>query len=179
MKNKEKIGAFRSFSTLYVLGITFVGLKLINYLQWTFKLVRNWDLPGEPFFSKVNLINSTEEISITAYLIFAIAYIIIFGFIILGLYQLNETVKLFDQKRIFHNEVSIAFRKSGKSFLFFAFGTLLIDIVFLIWAKTSNMLTDLLSTELYIFLIIGYLMFFLSDVFKEGVHIREENDLTI
>ncbi|WP_343854668.1 DUF2975 domain-containing protein [Fulvivirga kasyanovii] len=181
MKNKAKNTGkgIKAFNTIYIIGIVFAGVKLIDYLQWTFQLIKKWSLPDEPFFSKVNLINSNVEISVTAYLMFAIAYIIVFGFIILGLYQLNATTKLFAEKKIFQEEVSLAFRKAGKSFLAFAFGTLVIDVAFLAWAKTSNRVIDLLSIELLIFVIFGYLMVFLSEIFKEGITIREENELTI
>ncbi len=177
--NKKKNNRFKAFSTLYIIGLLFVGSKLVDYLKWTFQLVKNWNLPEEPFFSKVNLINSSVDVTVKVYLIFAIAYIIAFGFIILGLYQLNQLTKLFDEKMIFQEEVSTAFRKAGKSFLIFAFGTLIIDIALLAWARTSSMVLDLLSTELIVFIILGYLMFFLSDIFKEGIIIREENELTI
>jgi hypothetical protein len=181
MKNKTKNTnkGITSFNTIYMFGVAFATLKLIDYTQWTFQLVKRWRLPEEPFFSKVNLVNSNVEISITAYLIFAIAYIIVFGFIILGLYQLNKTTKLFHEKNIFQEKVGSTFKKAGKSFLAFAYGTFIIDVAFLVWANTSNMFTDLLSTELLVFLILGYLMFFLADIFKEGITIREENELTI
>ena len=178
MKRKTEKG-FNAFNSIYIIGIIFATTKLIDYLQWTFQLVKKWGIPAKPFFSKVNPINSDVEISVTAYLIIAIAYIIVFGFIILGLYQLNKTTKLFADQKVFQKEVSSAFRKAGRSFLSFAFGTLLIDIAFLAWAKTSSRVIDLLSTELLVFLILGYLMFFLSDVFKKGITLQEENELTI
>ena len=177
IKNTDK--GIKAFNTIYIIGIVFALMKLIDYLQWTFQLVKKWRLPDEPFFSKVSLLNSNVEISITAYLIFAIAYIAVFGFIVLGLYQLNRTTKLFAEKIIFQQEVSIAFKKAGKSFLTFTFGTLIIDVAFLVFAQTSSRVIDLLSTELLVFLILGYFMFFLSDIFKEGITLKEENDLTI
>ena len=176
-KNTDK--GIKAFNSIYIIGIFFAIGKLVEYLQWTFQLIKKWSLPDEPFFSKVNLINSNVEISMTSYLIFALAYILVFGFIILGLYQLNETTKLFAEKNIFQENVGSAFRKAGKSFLTFAFGTLIIDIAFLAWANTSSRIIDLLSTELLVFFILGYLMFFLSDVFKKGIVIKEENELTI
>lgn len=179
MKNKKTDKGINAFNTIYIIGIVFAVTKLIDYLQWTFQLIKKWNLPDEPFFSKVNLINTDVEITLTAYLTFAIAYIIVFGFIFLGLYQLNRTTKLLLEKKIFQKEVSYAFKKAGKSFLAFAFGTLIIDIVVLAWAQTSSRVNDLLSTELLVFLILGYLMFFLSDVFKKGIPLQEENDLTI
>lgn len=178
-KTKNTNKGFKAFNLIYIIGIFFAIGKLVDYLQWTFQLLKKWTLPDEPFFSKVNLMNSNIEISITAYLTFALAYILVFGFIILGLYQLNETTKLFDEKNIFQMQVSSAFGKAGKSFLAFAFGTLIIDISFLAWANTSSRIIDLLSTELLVFFILGYLMFFLSDIFKEGISIKEENELTI
>ncbi|SHI31351.1 DUF2975 domain-containing protein [Aquimarina spongiae] len=177
--SKKTGTGIQAFNTIYIIGIIFVIGKLTDDLQWTFQLIKKWSLPEEPFFSKVNIANSDVQISITAYLIFAIAYILVFGFIILGLYQLNNTTKLLAEKKIFQQEVSSAFKKAGKSFLAFAFGTLLIDIAFLAWAKTSSRVVDLLSTELLVFLILGYFMFFLADVFKKGISLQEENELTI
>ncbi|WP_339881282.1 DUF2975 domain-containing protein [uncultured Algoriphagus sp.] len=169
----------KAFKAMFIIGVIFATTKLIDYLQWTFQLAKNWTLPQDPFFSKVNLLNSDVEISITAYLVFAIAYIVVFGFIILGLYQLNSATKLFKENIVFQQEVSLAFRKSGKSFLVFAYGTLIIDIAFLMWAFTSNRVIDLLSTELLVFLILGYFMFFLADIFRQGITLQEENELTI
>ncbi|SFU18836.1 Protein of unknown function [Algoriphagus locisalis] len=168
-----------SFTVIYMIGVIFATTKLIDYLQWTFQLIKKWDLPDEPFFSKVVLMNNTVEISTTAYLVFALAYILVFGFIILGLYQLNRTTKLFEGNSVFQPEVSVSFKRAGKSFLAFAFGTFIIDVAFLAWAHTSSRVMDLLSTELLVFLILGYLMFFLADVFKEGITLQEENDLII
>jgi hypothetical protein len=176
-KNTDK--GIKAFNTIYVIGIVFAGIKLIDYLQWTFQLIRKWELPKEPFFSKVNLTSLDIEMSITAYLFFAIAYILVFGFIFLGLYQLNKTTKLFAENDIFQKEIGSAFKKAGKSFLSFAFGTLIIDIAILAWTQTSSRINSLLSTELIVFLIFGYLMFFLADIFKEGITLREENELTI
>ncbi|WP_431134535.1 DUF2975 domain-containing protein [Psychroserpens mesophilus] len=119
------------------------------------------------------------QISVRTYLIFAIAYIIVFGFIFLGLYQLNKTTKLFAEQKIFQKEVGSAFKKAGKAFLAFAFGTLIIDIAFLAWTQTSSRIIDLFSTELIVFLILGYLMFFLADIFEEGITLQKENELTI
>jgi hypothetical protein len=178
-KTQQTGKGIRAFNTIYIIGIVFVTTKLIDYLQWTFQLGKKWRLPEEPFFSKVNLITNDVELSISAYLIFAIAYILVFGFIPLGLYQLNKTTKLFAAKKIFQKEVGQAFKKVGNSFLAFAFGTLVIDIALLAWARTSSRIIDLLSTELLVFLILGYLMFFLADVFKEGIMLQEENELTV
>ena len=179
MKNKATTKGIKAFETIYYIGIIFASLKLLDYLKWTFQIIKNWNLPDQPFFSKIDLINSDVEISLTAYLVFAIAYIIAFGFIILGLYQLKESIKLFADNKIFENNVSDAFLKAGKSFFVFAFGTFIIDITLLIWTMTGSRVIDLMSTELIVFVILGYLMFFLSDVFKKGITIKEENELTI
>lgn len=181
MENKSKTTdkGIKAFNTIYLIGIVFAILKLIDYLQWTFQLIKKWNLPDEPFFSKVNLAGSDVTLSISAYLIFALAYILIFGFIFLGLYQLNNSTKLFAEKNLFQKDVGLAFKKAGKSFLAFAFGTMLVDIALLFWAQTSNRIIDLFSTELIVFVILGYLMFFLADLFEEGITLKEENELTI
>ena len=131
------------------------------------------------FFSKIDLINSDIKISIAAYLVFAIAYIIAFSFIIFGLYQLKESIKLFSNNNVFQKSISEMFLKAGRSFFLFAFGTFAIDITLLAYTLTGSRVIDLMSTELIVFTILGYLMFFLSDVFKQGIIIKEENDLTI
>ena len=179
-KDIRKISkGIRTFNFIYFAGVIFATGKLLGYLQWTSHLIRKGTMPTEPFFSKVNLANSNIELSVTSYIVFAIAYIVVFGFILLGLYQLNQTTKLFAEQKIFQEEVGVAFKKAGHSFLAFAFGTLIIDVALLAWANTSSRIIDLLSTELLVFMILGYLMFFLSDVFKEGITIKEENELTI
>ncbi|UII20844.1 DUF2975 domain-containing protein [Fulvivirga ligni] len=169
----------KAFKAIYLVGIIFAVMKLIEYLQWTFQLIKKWRLPEEPFFSKVNLNGIDADMPISAYLVFGILYIVVFGFIFLGLYQLNNTTKLISENIIFQKEVGSAFKKAGRSFLAFAFGTLIIDISVLLWAQTSNRVIDLLSTELIVFLILGYLMLFLADIFKEGITLQEENELTI
>ena len=170
---------FKAFETIYYIGILFAFLRLIEYFKWTFQLVKKWSLPEEPFFSKITLANSAAEISITTYLIFAIAYILIFCFILLGLYELKESFKLFESNTFFKDEISRSFLKVGKSFFIFAFGTFIIDIALLACIMGGVPVIDLMSTELVVFVILGYLMYFLSDVFKKGVMIKEENDLTI
>lgn len=180
MKNSKTADkGIKAFNTIYFIGIVFAIMKLLDYLQWTFQLIRKWELPQEPFFSKVNLTSIDIEMSITAHLVFAIAYIIVFGLIFLGLYQLNKTAKLLAGKNIFQKDVGSAFQKAGKSFVAFAFGTLIIDVAILAWTLTSSRVIDLLSTELIVFMILGYLMFFLADIFKEGITLKEENELTI
>lgn len=178
-KTKDTDKGIKAFNTIYVIGVIFAGMKLIEYLKWTFQLIKKWELPHEPFFSKVNLTNVDTEMSITAYLIFAVLYIIVFGFIFLGLYQLNKTTKLFAEKITFQKEIGSAFKKAGESFIAFAFGTLLIDVAVIVWTLGSSRVIDLLSTELIVFTILGYLMFFLADIFKEGITLKEENELTI
>lgn len=179
MSHKSSSKGIKAFNTVYFIGIVFVFIKILENLKWTFQLSKNWVLPKEPFFSKVDITNSNVKLSITTYLIFAILYILLYGFIIKGLIYLNRTIKLLSQNNFFQEGISNSFKKAGKSFLIFAFGTYTIDIVLLFWAKTNNRIIDLVSTELIIFIILGYLLYFLSEVFKEGTTIKNENDLTI
>ncbi|WP_282071077.1 DUF2975 domain-containing protein [Polaribacter atrinae] len=176
-KKTEK--GYKAFETIYYIGIIFAVLRLVEYFKWTFQLVKKWSLPEALFFSKITLTNTDTEISIATYLIFAIAYILIFCFILLGLYQLKESIKLFENNTIFKDEVSKSFLKAGKSFFIFAFGTFIIDITLLFCIMGGIPFIDLMSTELVVFVLLGYLMYFLSDVFNKGIMIKEENDLTI
>ena len=179
MKNKTTTKGFKAFETVYYIGIVFAMLKLLDYLQWTFQLIRKWSLPKTPFFSKVDLVNNNVEMSIEAYLIFAMSYIVMFSFIILGLCQLKKSINLFDDNKVFQKDISDVFLKAGKSFFVFVFGTFIVDVALLIYTMTGSRIIDLMSTELIVFIILGYLMFFLSDVFKKGIIIKQENDLTI
>lgn len=176
---KKKLKGIKFFNVLYFIGVIVMANKMLDYLHWTFLLIRKWEIPQEPFFSRVDLSHSDVHLSITMYLVFAIAYSIAFAFTLIGLYQLNKSSKLLAQNQIFLREISEDFKKAGTSFLIFTFGTLTIDIAMLFFAKTSNKVVNLFSTETILFLILGYLLFFLSDVFSEGVIIKEENELTI
>jgi len=176
---KKKLKGIKFFNVLYFIGVIAMANKMLDYLHWTFLLIRKWKMPEEPFFSRVDLAQSDVTLSLTVYLVFAFAYIVAFAFVLIGLYQLNKSAKLLAQHQIFLREISEDFKKAGTSFLIFTFGTLTIDIAMLFWAKTSNRVVDLFSTETILFLILGYLLFFLSDIFREGVIIKEENELTI
>ena len=48
---KSKEG--RSFYTIYIIGTIFAAIQGIEHLNWTFQLIKNWQLPEAPFFSKV------------------------------------------------------------------------------------------------------------------------------
>lgn len=176
---KKKLKGIKFFNVLYFIGVIAMANKMLDYLHWTFLLIRKWKMPEEPFFSRVDVTQSDVTLSLTVYLVFAFAYIVAFAFVLIGLYQLNKSAKLLSQHQIFLREISEDFKKAGTSFLIFTFGTLTIDIAMLFWAKTSNRVVDLFSTETILFLILGYLLFFLSDIFSEGVIIKEENELTI
>lgn len=179
IKSEKKLKGIKFFNVLYFAGVILVVNKMLSYMHWTFLLIRKWKLPEEPFFSTVNLTHSHENLSLVAYLVFAVAYMVAFGFVLVGLYQLNKTTKLLSEHQIFLTEISDAFRKAGRSFLIFIFGTFVIDILLLFWTQTSSRIVDLFATETIVFLLLGYLLFFLSDVFKEGVMIKQENELTI
>lgn len=179
-RTKNKDNQFKAFQTLFAIGVITAFLKFIDYIKWTFNLIRNWELPEAPFFSNVNLSTSNVDFSITAYLIFAIANIIVFLIIFYGFYQIHRISKLFERKDIFKKEVGLAFSKAGKSFFLFGLGKVCIEIAIIVWAgKTSIRISELFSTELTIFILFGYVMFFLADVFKEGIVLKEENELTI
>lgn len=180
MKNKQPKRSDKTveiFNTIFIIGVFFTFTKMIDYLQWTFQLIKKWELPNEPFFSKINIINSSTNVSVTAYLMFAVSYIFAFAFIILGLYALNKTKKLFSEQQFFNKEVGLNFKKAGNYFFAFVIAHMLIDIVFLAWSKTSSKAIDLLSTKQLIFLVLGFLMFFLSEVFKKITVLKDDNNV--
>ncbi len=179
MKNKKSDKIIDVFNTLYVIGAFFAFTKMMAYLQWTFQLIRKWKLPNEPFFSKVVIPESNTEISITMYLSLASAYILAFGFVIFGLYTFHKTKKFFTEEKYFQKEISTIFSKVGTHFISYVFVILFIDICFLFWTKTSSKVVNLLSTELLLFLVLGLLMFFISEIFKKVAILKEDNKKVI
>ena len=178
-KSEKQFKGINAFLTLYFIAVIIVVEQLIKYSQWTVQLVKKWELPKEPFFSKINLVPLDLDLSLYQYIGFAITYMIFYGFILIGLIQLNRTIKLLSEKKLFLPEISSDFKKAGKSFLIFVIGTFIVDFSLLLTASTSKPILDLFATETIVFIILAYLLFFLSDILKEGVLLKEENELTI
>mgnify|MGYP003691487195 CR=1 FL=1 len=176
-KGKSKGMAF--LFSIKFFGLMFVTGRLVAYISWTYELVKNWAIPTEPFFAKVTVLHSSNALTVEGYLAFAIAYIVAFGLVILGMLQLEKSTRLCTDTSLFQEKIGHAFKKAGISFLIFAFVTFWLDTFYLFFESTSSRTLDLLSTELLVFTILGFLLLFLSDVFKEGITIREENELTI
>lgn len=109
-----------------------------------------------------------------SYLVFAVTYILLFGFVALGLYQLNKVRKLFIDNIYFTEEISTSFKKTGRFFIAFVVSILIVDIALLAWSKTSIKAIQLFSTEQIVFLILGYLLFFLSGIFKKGTRLQKQ-----
>lgn len=178
-KTSKKNKVIRSFEFVVSGGIIFAFIKILELITNFFKLIEDKSIENQLFFSRIDLSKSNVELSLTTYIIFALAYLLIWGFVIYGFFQLIKISKQLNKGKIFNSNTSELFKKAGKAFVYFGFGTLLIDIAVLIIALTSNRLVDLLSIEIIIFIIFGYMMYFLSDVFNEGFIINEENELTI
>jgi hypothetical protein len=179
IKSGKQFKGINAFLLLYFIAVIIVVEQLIKFSQWTVQLVKKWELPEGLFFSKINLASLDLELSIYQYIGFAITYILFYGFILIGLIQLNRTIELLSQKKIFLPEISSDFKKAGKSFLIFVIGTFIVDFSLLLIAGTSKSILDLFVTETIVFIVLAYLLFFLSDVLKEGVLLKEENELTI
>jgi hypothetical protein len=180
MKNhKRNNTGINAFSFLYFVGIIFVVEQIIEYSQCTVQLAKRWQLPEAPFFSKIIVAPEEVEISINLYITFAIAYIVFYFFILIGLIQLNKSVVLLSEKKLFLPEIGLSFKKEANSFMIFIIGTLIVDIVWLFMASTSRPILDLIATESIVFIILTFLLYFLSDILNEGTHLKEENELTI
>lgn len=176
MKSDKGINAF---TMLYFVGVILVVERLINYTQWTVKLLKHWELPQTPFFSKIDLSHLDTDLSLKMYLAFAVAYIFFYSFILVGLIQLNRVIKLLSERKIFLPEVSSDFKKAARSFMIFVIGTFIVDFALLLVAWTSVPVLSLFATETIVFVILSYLLYFLSDILKEGILLKEENELTI
>jgi len=178
-KNKSLLKGLRAFKVLYFVSIIVVVKNLIGYLQWTFQLVKKWALPEEAFFSNIELTGTEGQISITSYLIVAICYIVFYAFIPVGLIRLERTLRLLSENKLFLKEIIIDFQKAGRFFLVFFVGTFATDILLLLIASTGRPVLSLFSTDNVVFFILAYLLFFLSDILKQGIVLKEENELTI
>jgi hypothetical protein len=119
------------------------------------------------------------EFSPSVYLTFALFYILFYAFILIGFFQLDRAIKLLSKQKIFLPEIHTAFKKAARSFLIYVVGTFIVDFIFLITASTSRPILNLFTTETIVFIILGYLLLFLSDVLKEGIVLKQENELTI
>ena len=63
--------------------------------------------------------------------------------------------------------------------MIFIIGTFAVDLALLITASASVPVADLFATETIVFVLLTYLLFFLSDILNEGIILKEENELTI
>lgn len=178
-KKEKQHSGISGFSMLHFVGIIFVISVLLNYSQWTLRLIRKWELPTEPFFSKINLLPEEADMSLTAYLIFSIGYIAFYIFIIIALERLRKSISLLSAKKLFVTEVSAGFKAAGRYFMTFVIGTFILDVALLAVASTGRPVLDLIATETVVFVILAYVLFFMSDIFEEGILLKEENDLTI
>jgi len=168
-----------AITVLWYIGILFIGEKLIQSAIWVFKLVKNWELPEQEFMSKIDLLGNGVELSLNAYLVFGILYFITYLFLGLGIVQMAKPIDMMSKNKLFFQSVSKNFRKAGSSFLIFVIGTFVVDIALLAVTRGSSPAIALFSTETILFVIVGYLMFFLADILSEASLIREENALTI
>lgn len=176
---KKSSKGISAFSFLYYGGLVIVCTKLIQYGQWIFQLLKNWRLPEEPFFSKIVLLPTETQFSPSVYLVFAILYTLFYSFILVGYFQLDRAIKLLSKQKIFLPEVHSDFKRAARSFLIYVLGTFLVDFIFLVTAYTSRPILSLFATETIVFIMLGYLLLFLADVLKEGIVLKQENELTI
>lgn len=176
---EEKSRGINGFTILYYVGLLLVAERFIHFAKWTINLIVDWKVPEEPFFSKISLTQLDSELSVSTYLGFAIAYMVFYCFIFVGLIRLNKVIELMSEKKIFFPEVSSNFKKAGNAFMIFVVGTFAVDFILLMVAWTSVPAKDLFATETIVFVILSYLLYFLADILKEGISLKEENDLTI
>ncbi len=177
--SKHSSKGINAFSFLYYGGLIMVSTKLIQYGQWIFQLIKNWSLPEEPFFSKIMLLPTEAQFSPSVYLVYALLYILFYSFIVVGFFQLDRAIKLLSKQKIFIPEVHSGFKRAARSFLIYVIGTFLVDFVLLLSATTSRPILSLFTTETIVFTILGYLLLFLADILKEGIALKQENELTI
>ena len=178
-KNDKASKGINGLNFLWFIGLLFVGEKVIEYFKWIIFLIKKWQIPEEPFFSKIDISELGVVLSPTTYLIIGSLYIVFFLFILLGLFYMAKPIELLSKDEVFVKDVSSKFRKAGIAFLIFVIGTFVVDVVFLGIASTSRQVIQLFATDTVLFIIVAYLLFFISDVFLKGIEIQEENALTI
>lgn len=105
--------------------------------------------------------------------------ILVFGFslIVLAIYNFRKLLSLLQEKKIFETETSSLFYKIGQLIIYFSFIDLTVETI-LNFSK-NNVIINIGFGTFLSFLALGLFFIVLSEVFKIGQKIKEQNELTI
>lgn len=100
-----------------------------------------------------------------------------FSLIVFAIYNFRKLLKLLQEKKIFETETSSLFRKIGQLIIYFSFLDIIVETVLNL--SKNNVIINIGFGTFLSFLSLGLFFIVLSEVFKIGQKIKEQNELTI
>lgn len=100
--------------------------------------------------------------------------------IIVGLFFLERALYSVVRNGFFSNTIYSNFRRAGLFFFIAGFGRAIFDVVIIF--RISDRIIELLYSNLgqdFLLLMVGFSLFILADIIKNGNILKMENDLTI
>lgn len=132
--------------------------------------------------NKLEILNILKEydlstMNFTEFTIFMISGSVVFFIYLSAIYFLKKSLVDLSNKNYFSKKVIDSFHKSGKLILIATFCGSLFD--FFVTLFISNKAVFKIEDSLFVSIIMGLFLLFLSEVFEKARQTQEENDLTI
>ncbi|WP_329805908.1 DUF2975 domain-containing protein [Flavobacterium facile] len=100
-----------------------------------------------------------------------------FSLVILAIYNFRKLLRLLQEKKIFETETSSLFYKIGQLIIYFSFIDIIVETILNL--SKNNVILNIGFGTFLSFLSLGLFFIVLSEVFKIGQKIKEQNELTI
>ena len=177
MKQQGKLFSnTKVLSILNFIGVSFILLKIITYIQWSILLLSNNQLPEYYFLLKIAIKDMPIYVSITTYVVYIICYILV----LIGLNAIRDSIKFLSKGELFNEKISFLLEKASKLFLIFIIGIFTTNLFLALFKSNSiSSFINLFSGEIVIFSILPFMLLFISNIIKQGTIIKKDNDLTI
>lgn len=166
------------YITVFILSILSIILLLLlvsNIFTFNIGLLDNIKFDVNIFNKKIENVLSlgrSMKIFLISYtLIFCIAFIYLFILII-------KVLKKLKNSHPFSRETAHLILKISNGFFYLGYASILIDFIFEIFKGEISFSYDLGSQNLQFFLLAG-VIYVVGQVYKRGVELQSENDLTI
>lgn len=154
---------------LWVITLIFYPLLVLFCIITLFDK-DTFDIPIKFYGNEIILDSVINKI---CFLIFVLG----FSFIVFAIYNFRKLLNLLQKKQIFEIETSLLFKKIGTLLVYFSFIDLIVETIL----NYSNHKVEInFGFGIFIsFLSLGLFFLVLSEVFKIGQGMKEQNDLTI
>ena len=99
---------------------------------------------------------------------------------IVGLFFLQKALYSIIKNGFFNHSAYFNFKRAGLFFLLAGFGSIILNVVIIV--RNPNDVLELLHSSLgqnFLLIMVGYSLFIIADVVKNGSILKTENDLTI